>query len=531
LAWIEGSGMALSVENICGLLIRSRLMTPASVKSAYQRWQTDANHAAADVRKFARWLVRHDYVTEFQAALLLRGQADHFFLGEYKLLERLGQGRMATVYKAVHQLGQVVAIKVLAPAKAKEAQFLARFQREARLACRLSHPHVVRAFQVGASSDVHYLVMEYLEGETLRQVLKRRGKLPPAEAVRLACQALVGLQHLHEQGLVHRDLKPANLMLVPASARPQADSTLDAVVKILDIGLGRALFDEALLADGDNLTTEGTVMGTPDYLAPEQARNSHGVDIRADVYSLGCVLYHMLAGQPPFPDQNLINQIYRHATEAPPALDVPDGLQQVINRMMAKDPAQRYSSPAEALLAVEDFLPNGGATARPRESDACLRSYLAWLDTQQPERTRDEALATRDASPSAKDVRPKVQAAPAVGKLVRGSQREHSGRAAPAAVPTIEPSPPAEPPHQASSFLPVADVEEADPVLDVELAPVAEVVIAYRGHELTRRDLLMLGVGAGSVVVAGLVGALAAWWSKRPARSPSEASDSARANE
>src|SRR5262249_15091776 len=209
----------------------------------------------------------------------------------------------AGVYKAIHQLGQVVAIKVLPPSKAKDPHMLARFLRESRLAMRLKHPNVVRAFQVGEVNGLYYLVMEYLEGETLDEVILRRKQWPPAEAVRLIHQALLGMQHIHEQGLVHRDIKPANLMLVPGSSANVPDTTLRATVKILDIGLGRALFDESSPAaptgagEDFQLTAEGVLLGTPDYLSPEQARDPRSTDIRADIYSLGCVLYHALAGQ------------------------------------------------------------------------------------------------------------------------------------------------------------------------------------------------------------------------------------------
>src|SRR5262249_2668444 len=159
-------------------------------------------------------------------------------------------------------------------------------------------------------------------------------KLPPAEAVRLLHQALLGLQHLHEQGLVHRDLKPGNLMLVPARAEGKPDHTLNATVKIMDIGLGRALFDQGTpgRARTFQLTNEGAIVGTPDYLAPEQARDARQADVRADIYSLGCVLNHALTGQPPFVDTNLVRQLVRHATETPrPLRDVdpaiPAGLQ------------------------------------------------------------------------------------------------------------------------------------------------------------------------------------------------------------
>ena len=219
------------------------------------------------VGKFIKWMVSHQYLTEYQASLLVRGHADSFFVKQYKVLDRIGRGRMAGVYKAVHQLGQVVAIKVLSPSKAKDSQILSRFQREARLAQRLKHPNVVRSFQVGEAAGLHFIVMEYLEGETLDEVLQRRGKLPPAEAVRIIYQSLAGLQHIHDQGLIHRDMKPANLMLVPAPG--PSETTLRSTVKILDIGLGRAIFDEhaPLTVIDPELTSEGMLLGTPDYLA------------------------------------------------------------------------------------------------------------------------------------------------------------------------------------------------------------------------------------------------------------------------
>ncbi len=152
------------------------------------RWLEEARDAAADVGKFGKWLVAKKYLTEYQLGQLLRGRIEHLFLGEYKLLDRLGQGRMAGVYQAAHRLGQPVAIKVLPPSKAKDPQLLARFQREARLAVRLKHPNVVRTFHIAETDGLHYIVMEYLEGDTLEDVLQRRGKLPPAEC---ACKYLV----------------------------------------------------------------------------------------------------------------------------------------------------------------------------------------------------------------------------------------------------------------------------------------------------------------------------------------------------
>jgi serine/threonine protein kinase len=349
-----------SVESLCNLLARSRLLSADDVRALRQRWLCEGGKAVNNLGAFAAWLVASQYVTEYQSNLLLRGKAERFFLSEYKLLERVGKGRMAGVYKAVHRLGQVVAIKVLPPSKVKDPQAFGRFQREARLAVKLNHPHVVRTLQTGEDFGLHYLVMEYLDGETLEELLARRGKLSAAEALPLLLQALQGLNYLHEQDLVHRDLKPANLMLLPALDSAGGSAL---TLKVLDIGLGRALFDEA--GDGGGaaleLTAEGALLGEPDYMAPEQARDAHAADIRADIYSLGCVLYHMLAGRPPFPDANRVRKLVRHVTETPRPVkesnpQVHDAVQQVLDRMLAKDPAQRYPTPETAIEAVQKCL-------------------------------------------------------------------------------------------------------------------------------------------------------------------------------
>jgi serine/threonine protein kinase len=371
-----------TVEGICNQLARSKLLAPEAVRSLHKRWYTEAPDSADDPARFSKWLVASGFLTDFQVGVLQRGFADLLFLDDYKLLERIGQGRMAGVYKAVHKLGQVVAVKVLPPSKARQPQMLARFQREARLSVRLKHPNVVRTYQVGKTKgDLHYLVMEYLDGETLEDVLQRRGKLPLVEALYVVSEAFLGLEHLDTEGMIHRDLKPGNLMLVP----PPQETVLKSAVKILDIGLGRALFDEGGAGDDtSDLTTEGAILGTPLYMAPEQARSAHTADIRADIYSLGCVLYHCLTGQPPFSDSSVVRVIVRQATEAPKPLreflpEVPAGLQEVMDRLLAKDPAQRPATPSAAMQALEKLKQMKQAVAA-EEADVKMRSYLTWLE-------------------------------------------------------------------------------------------------------------------------------------------------------
>lgn len=354
--------MEFTVENFCGFLIRSKLLTPDEVKAMYTRWQDESRDKVGSVPHFTKWLVARSYVTEYQSTLLMKAQIKDFFLGDYKILDRIGRGRMAGVYKAQHAKGQLVAIKVLPPSQAKNGTTLARFQREAKLAMKLQHPNIVRSYQLGEANELHFLVMEYLEGETLEEVLARRKKLPAAEAARVVQQALLGLQHIGSLGMVHRDMKPSNLMLTPPPSQNR-DSTLGSTVKILDIGLGREMYDEDSISPEPrtDLTGEGVLLGTPDYLAPEQARDPRNIDVRADIYSLGCVLYHCLTGQTPFPDKNLLNQMVRHAGEQPKPIkdfspDVPDSMQQIVNAMMAKKAEQRYPTPDRAAQALQAFL-------------------------------------------------------------------------------------------------------------------------------------------------------------------------------
>jgi serine/threonine protein kinase len=395
------SPVVSSVQAVYDLLLRSKLLGADEAAPVLAQWRKEAKDSE-DVGRFAQWLIARQIITEYQAALLLHGHAEGFFVDHYKLLDRVGKGHLGVVYKAVHRLGQMVAIKVLPPTRARDPELLARFQRGAQLARRLRHPNVVRTFQAGEWNGLHFLVMEYLEGETLEQVLSRRGRLTPAEATRLIHQALLGLQHLHECGLVHRYLEPANLMIMPA----RAETTLQATLKILDISLCRALLDStaSMPANSPRLTHEGTILGPGPYLAPEQARDAHAADIRADIYSLGCILYHCLAGQPPFPDTSPMGQVIRHATETPrPLVEinalVPEGLQQIVAWMMARDPAQRYPTPERAARALEVFL----ASAEPKVQDTPeghVPSFLDWLEQHHEETESASWPASPGAAPT-----------------------------------------------------------------------------------------------------------------------------------
>lgn len=259
-------------------------------------------------------------------------------VGRYRLQARIGSGGMGTVYKAWHErLKRWVAVKVLPPARSSDPTWVARFAREMEVVGRLDHPHIVRATDAGEDNGVHYLVMELIDGVDLGRLVREVGPLPPAEAAELARQAALGLQHAHEHGLVHRDVKPQNLML-----------TARGGVKVLDLGL--AQFREPG-AGADALSGVGLVMGTPDYMAPEQWDDFRGVDGRADLYALGCTLYHLLAGRPPFVGRGWAGSRAGDALTPPPLggsrADLPPPLEALVARLMTPDPAGRPASAAE----------------------------------------------------------------------------------------------------------------------------------------------------------------------------------------
>ncbi|MFO0968975.1 MAG: serine/threonine-protein kinase [Gemmataceae bacterium] len=307
-------------------------------------------------RTIARALVQTGVITKFQAEHLLLGRAKGFFLGPYRILALLGQGGMGRVYQALHQtMNRVVALKVLAPSVLKTSRARKLFQREVQAAAQLNHPNIVTAYDAGLIEGRHYLAMEFVDGPNLEQLVRAQGPLPIGQACEIIRQAALGLQSAHEHGMVHRDIKPANLLL------QRLKSATDYKVKILDFGLARLNESRAEGMGSETIMTpDNTVMGTPDFLSPEQARDLHAVDIRSDVYSLGCSFYYLLTGMVPFPGGSTLEKLVRHGKQDPtPAEDLRPGLiapvGEILRKMMAKDRTQRFQTPDEVAEALEPY--------------------------------------------------------------------------------------------------------------------------------------------------------------------------------
>jgi serine/threonine protein kinase len=297
--------------------------------------------------------------------------------GRYRVQELLGVGGMGAVYKAEYLLMErPVALKLISHRLTSNPAMVERFRREVKTAGQLRHANIVMAFDAEQAGDSHFLVMEYVEGKSLARTVKEQGPLPVALACDYIRQAALGLQYAHERSMVHRDIKPQNLMHTP-----------DGQVKILDFGLARFAMEAAptgsllsgpILDAGSSgsatgsLTQAGAVMGTPDYIAPEQAKDAHTADIRADIYSLGCTLYDLLTGHAPFPGGTALDKVQAHAERSPRPLtelrrDIPPELARVVDKMMAKDPAKRYQTPAEVAEALKRFTES--ASPKPERSN------------------------------------------------------------------------------------------------------------------------------------------------------------------
>jgi serine/threonine protein kinase len=416
-------------------------------------------------------MVEQGLLTAYQAGELAADRGAGLRLGEYRVRDRLGRGGMGQVFLAEHaRLGGRVAVKVLSADLRGDPAARDRFVREARAAAAVDHPNVVRVRDADVAHDPPFLVMEYVDGVSLQAAVARHGAFEPAEAAAVGVQVARGLGAADAAGLVHRDIKPANLLIDRAGR-----------VKILDLGIAR------FVGEANSRQTEtAVVLGTLDYLAPEQAIDSHAVDTRADLYALGATLYFLLTGYPPFPDGDLDRKMARKQSADPAPLtglrpDVPPELAAVIHRLMARDPAERHPSPAAAEAVLAPW-------AVPVPPD-----FPARLFRPSPASGSDSGATTdfgQDSDPTR---------LPVTRRIVRGPQL-------PAAPDLPPPSPPTVP-------APTPDVRSPVPAADAESgAPTDRLVYPPPEPAAGRASGLPWWVVAVGVLAAGLLAAVAGGW-------------------
>ncbi len=360
----------LKVDEFLDLLRRSGLVERDQINRVVLQIKAQAkDKPVTGPRVVAERFVDAGLITPWQQEKLLEGRHKGFFLSSYRLLNHLGAGGMSNVFLAEHVLMQRrVAIKVLPKKRVDDSSYLARFHREAQAIANLDHRNIVRAFDFDNEGDVYFMVMEYVEGRDLQRIVKDDGRLDYRVAADYIRQAAEGLAHAHQRGLIHRDIKPANL-LVDAKR----------IVKVLDMGLARfAGEDRASLT----VAYDENVLGTADYLAPEQAIDSHGVDTRADIYSLGCAMYYLISGHPPFPDGTLPQRLMMHQKQQPRDIreersDAPEDLLKVCSRMMAKKAEHRYQTAGEVADELGDWLTLHGHDFDSGDSSGSSRGVAA----------------------------------------------------------------------------------------------------------------------------------------------------------
>jgi serine/threonine protein kinase len=363
-----------TVEDFLKKVLRSGLIDREELQEALRDVPLDRRD---DPQAVADHLVRKGKLSRFQSSKILKGSGRGLLLGHYQVLAPIGRGGMSTVYLARDdRSGELVALKLLPPSRWRnQERLLARFQREMEMSRRVSHPHLAWTHESGISLDVYYIAMEYIPGKNMSKTVAEGGPLRLPRIARLMAEVASGLEHAHNIGLIHRDMKPSNIMITPNDH-----------AKVLDLGL--ALM-EGEQAEQSVIGGQGYIVGTMDYIAPEQTTDSTAVDGRADIYSLGCTMYFALAGQPPFPGGTGRDKMRRHRMENPTPLrelapDVPLGFIQLVERMMSKDPDLRPPS----AVAVEEELHAwaSGDTVLPmdRHEDPWYAQAVSTLQTVDP---------------------------------------------------------------------------------------------------------------------------------------------------
>jgi serine/threonine protein kinase len=334
----------MTVRDFEQRLVTTGLMTHQQATESRIAFLAAAGKSAAEPtpQDWGKFLVQNKKATMFQVSAIFANRPTRLLMGTYELLDKLATGGMGDVYRALDRKTNTIAVvKVLPASSANDEEMVLRFQREVKLLRAVEHPNIVGAFAAGKADGCHFLAMEYVDGADLGRTIKSRGPMSPEDALETIRQAAVGLAFAHEKGVIHRDVKPSNFMLDQSG-----------MVKILDLGLARILHNE------DGLTSTGSVLGSIDYMAPEQGTDSKVADHRADIYALGCTLYYLISGKIPFDGKNLGQKLMAHQDTPAPTLTsanpaVPAKLDQLYLKMMAKAPKDRPTRMSDVLTALK----------------------------------------------------------------------------------------------------------------------------------------------------------------------------------
>jgi serine/threonine protein kinase len=342
-----------TVDEIRGRLIESGVISAETIESQLAAWGEQAEDTG-DGDDLLSWLVEQQKIGELQAEAIASGHVGPVMLGAYRLLEPIAQCRLGQIFRAVQdEFKQHVSLKVFVSGLTDSPELLAEVQRELRVSVQLDHPNVVRTFEVGRVADTYFLAMEDMQGETLAARLAREGQLPYATACKLMCDVARALVQLHEQEIIHRDLHPDTIWITSSGSAKIIDfSAAKDPLAFLDTPEGDE--EAAAASTGDEFA------GTFGYMAPEQALDPSLAEARSDIYSLACVLYECLTGQPPFVNSDAVRLMMRHALEIPtPANElveeVPQSVAETVSSMLAKDPAERFKSAQDLIWTLEQF--------------------------------------------------------------------------------------------------------------------------------------------------------------------------------